>query len=110
VKVILCKVGQKPEVAEIEHTTEGIQKAIGGGYFEIVRPKSLPGKMCFVCDEDGVHKGLPVNIIGTVLYGYAEIVGDIFITKEGYTEDGIDFVSLTDEDIKTFMEGRIEFR
>ena len=80
------------------------------GWIEIVRPRAayqenlLKPYNVFVCDEEGLMKGLEVNKVGTVLYNdlknptdFYPIVGDIFIIGEqgeyfrGLTEDEINF-------------------
>lgn len=79
------------------------------GWIEIVRPRAayqenlLKPYNVFVCDEEGLMKGLEVNKVGTVLYNglkkptdFYPIVGDIFITGEqgsirSLTENEVNF-------------------
>ena len=64
-----------------------IQNAIGG-HFETVRTKRMYAyfggpDIVMLVDEEGLLKGLPVNIFGSVMYGTAEhghpIVGDLIL-------------------------------
>ena len=75
-----------------------------GGWIEVVHPRGPPRHLCFVCNEEGLMYKLPMNVFGSVLYGTHQhghpIVGNIVIMREGMTEDGPDFVDLTDEDIE----------
>lgn len=58
---------------------------IVGGYVERVIPRHTPG-VVFLCDEEGLLKGKPINARGCVLYGSSNpIVGDI-IVFESITE------------------------
>lgn len=74
-----------------------------GGYIEIVRPKGLPEPLCFVCNEEGLLHGLPLNAFASVLYCTLDhghpIVGNIVIMREGFVDGEPDLVSLTEEDI-----------
>ena len=73
------------------------------GWIEIVHPKGLSRPLCFVCNEEGLMRDLPMNAFGSILYGTHvhghPIVGNIVVTREGMTEDGPDLVGLTDADI-----------
>jgi hypothetical protein len=73
------------EMPEFDHKTftlKQLQKAIGGGYIEIVR---IPGaKFVMIVDEEGKLKNFPMNAFGSALYGSGInhndwIVGDIFL-------------------------------
>ena len=76
-----------------------------GGYFEIVRAnyRKWPREFVILCDDNGLNKHLPFNNIASELYGYSShgnpIVGDILIMKEDMTDEGPDFVDLTERDI-----------
>lgn len=78
----------------IEELAEPIYKAIGqevDGYFEIVRPRrQLYSGMCFCVNEEGLFYKLPLNCVGTMLYGGGSpIVGT--------------FVSLSDAEIERVL-------
>ena len=65
------------------YTLEEMQKAIGGGWIEIVHTKD--GRR-MVLDEEGKLKGFPVNHVATALYPYGSqdpIVGDVLVCDEG---------------------------
>lgn len=65
------------------YTLEEMQKAIGGGWIEIVHTKD--GRL-MVLDEEGKLKGFPVNLVATALYIYGSqdpIVGDVLLCDEG---------------------------
>lgn len=61
------------------YTLEEMQKAIGGGYVQIVQTKD--GRL-MVIDEEGKIKGFPVNTVATRLYRFGDqdpIVGDVLV-------------------------------
>lgn len=74
-----------------------------GGWIEVVHPRGLEYPLCFVANEEGLLRGLPVNPIGSLWYGTLEhghpIVGTIVVMKEGETEDGPDIAGLSDKEI-----------
>lgn len=83
---------------------ETIGKTVGG-WIEVVHPKGLPAPFCMVVNEEGLLRGLPLNLFGCILYGTARhgnpIVGDIVLLKEGFTTPGErDFIGLDEDDIK----------
>ena len=64
------------------YTLEELQKAIGGGYIEVVHTKD--GRL-MVIDEEGKLKGFPVNHVATALYRYGSqdpIVGDVLVCDD----------------------------
>lgn len=75
-----------------------------GGWIEIVRPRGLKHGLVMVVNEEGLLRNLPLNVFGSILYGTqihgSPIAGDIVIMKEDMTIDGLDFVELTDSDIR----------
>lgn len=78
-----------------------------GGWIEIVHPVGLrkaPSSLCFVCNEEGLLRDLPLNVFGSILYGTqthgSPIVGNIVIMREGMVNGDRDFVELTDSDIR----------
>ena len=90
-KVVVKKVGQEPEVKEIDGLHE--MQEIVGGYIEAFLITNDP--IVCVCNEEGKLMNLPANFIcnGDV------IVGDVFFC--GTDEE--DFISLTDEQIEFIM-------
>lgn len=87
---------------------EPVYKTIGkavGGWIEVVHSKGLPAPLCMVVNEEGLLRGLPLNLFGCILYGTAQhgnpIVGDIVLLKEGFTTPGErDFIGLDEDNIK----------
>lgn len=81
---------------------ESVGKAVGG-WIELVHPVYLDAPYVMIVNEEGLLKGLPVNIVGSCLYGTfvhgAPIVGNIVIMCEGYTEEGPDIIGIPDSEI-----------
>lgn len=75
-----------------------IQKAVGGWY-EHVRPMGLERPYCMMVNEEGLLLGLPLNLIGSILYGTPQhgqpIVGNVIFLKEGYHSGERDVVGMT---------------
>ncbi len=68
------------------YTLEEMQRAIGGGYIEIVHTKD--GRL-MVLDEEGKLKRFQVNQVATALYVYGNqdpIVGDVLVCDEANIE------------------------
>lgn len=65
-------------------------RTILNDYFEIVRPINLKRPYVMLCAESGLLKDMPLNAIGSYLYGMHQhgnpIVGDIIIMRENSTE------------------------
>lgn len=104
--VVLVPAKGKPQKIEIPDgdTLHGMQKLVGGGFIEIVRPKLLPRDWVMVVDDEGKLKDYPINLLGTILYNspWDTINGDLFLCREDMVpdEDGFmvpDLVGLTDE-------------
>ena len=90
-KIVVKKVGQKPEVKEIENELHVLQEIVGG-YIECFQV--FDNVIC-VCNEEGKLKGLPINFI----FGGDIIVGDVFFVATGEE----DFESLDNYQIKVIM-------
>ena len=81
-----------------------IGKAVDG-WIEVVHPKGLPAPYCMVVNEEGLLRGLPLNLLGSILYETIRhgnpIVGNIVPLKEGFSTPGErDFIGLDEDDIK----------
>lgn len=103
-KGILVKTTGEIREAEFgEPMFKTVGKAVGG-HIEHVRPRGLEDPYCMVVNEEGRLRGLPVNPIGSYLYGTYDhgepIVGDIVIMKEGFTDGEPDIVGLDDLDVQ----------
>lgn len=64
-----------------------IHDELDGGFFEIIRCRTLPRKFVMLVDDCGVIKDLPINPVASVLYTQA-IAGTALIMKEDIDEDG----------------------
>ena len=85
-----------PERDEVGSALSALQRIVGG-YIEVVKAKNLGNPYLIVCDEDGIPKGLEVNVVGTLLYG-SPIVGDIVIMKSDVRNGEPDIVGMDDEE------------
>lgn len=78
-----------------------IQKAVGGWY-EHVRPKELQAPYCMMVNEEGLLMNLPLNMLGSYLYGTHQhgcpIVGDIMFLKDGYHAGEPDVVGMSKDE------------
>lgn len=91
----------------VEDFADPLYKTVGaavGGYIEIVHPFRLWHPFCMIVNEEGRLHGLPINPVGSLLYGTdmhrEPIVGDIVIMKDGYRNGEPDIVGLDDtEDV-----------
>lgn len=73
------------------------------GFYEIVPTQCLSWPYLMLCDEEGMIKGLEVNYVASVLYGY-HVVGPVLILKEEWDpEDGLDITCLTDDDVAAVL-------
>ena len=90
-KVIIKKVGQQPEIVDIENTLESMQKIVGG-YVELVHVRT---GCVMLCNEEGGMQGLPYNFT----LGNAGIVGDVLFTKP----DGETFTDLNEHDVEMIL-------
>ena len=100
----------------IEDFSEPKYKTVGdavGGFIEIVRPTGLPKPYAMVVNEEGLIHGLPYNRVGSLLYGTHihgnPILGNIVILKEGFTEEGPDFVDMEKEELDTMFKSLCGF-
>ena len=54
-----------------EEYTAPLHESIGktvGGWIEVVHPKLLPAPYCMIVNEEGLLLGLPLNLLGSILY------------------------------------------
>ena len=104
-KVIYCAPDQKPELKEIGSTDE--IRSLIGGWLELVRPRFLPHPFLMLVDEEGLLKDLPVNLIGSILYGLGSpspIVGPLVIAAEGIVDGEPDVIGLSDQDAHDLLD------
>lgn len=103
-KGLVITAEDKMQVREFgEPAYETIGKAVGG-WIEVVHPKGLPDPFCMVVNDEGLLLGLPLNLLGSVLYESFRhgnpIVGNIVLCKEGFVEGERDIIGLDDDDLK----------
>lgn len=92
------------EMRKVEYDSphyDVIHEAVGGWY-EHVRPVGLEQPYCMMVNEEGLLLGLPLNLLGSFLYGAHQhgqpIVGDVIFLKEGYHCGEPDVVGMTSEE------------
>lgn len=88
-----------------------IQKAVGGWY-EHVRPMWLEHPYCMMVNEEGLLHSLPLNRLGSELYGTPQhgqpIVGNILFLKDGYHGGEPDVVGMTEDEAQALGEGFVK--
>ena len=109
----------------VQEFSEPAYKSIGeavGGWIEVVRPVRLGRPYCMVVNEEGLLRNLPMNVLGSFLYGTdnhgSPILGDIVLLREGINSDGeYDLLGLTEQDIEylrnmavTVSDGEIKLK
>ncbi len=94
-KVLIVKPGYAPYEAELNGLKE-MQDTVGGT-IQAIYP--FQDKAAVVCNEEGIHLGLPFN--RSVPGGYGGVFGTFFVCGVGEE----DFCSLTPEQIKTYKRG-----
>ena len=103
---ILITVDQRVRPVEIDGY-EGLRSHFNG-YPETVKPRRLDQPFCMLVDDAGKLKGLPVNEFASWLYEAdrhgSYIVGDAFIMKQEWGEDGYDLVGLDAPDIHQIVK------
>lgn len=91
-KVVIKKVGEQAQVAEIENTLEALQ-GIVEGYIEVV---AVGGEVLMICNEEGKLNGLEYNF----KLGNDFIVGNVLFVQ---AKDE-DFTDLDESNIETVMK------
>ena len=100
-QVVVVEPKKKPTVQDIGSDLEAMRKIVGGS-IEAVYPFADP--VALICNEEGKLLGLPLNRAlrdedGTV---YDIISGTFFLCAA--PPDSEHFESLTDQQVKTYME------
>lgn len=90
---------------------EPLYKTVGeavDGWIEVVHPRGLEYPLCFICNEEGLIRELPLNALGSYWYGTLQhgcpIAGNIVVMKEDYLCSEPDITGLTDEEIRKVKE------
>ena len=102
--MIALVVNTKNEIRRVEYDPphyDVIKEAVGGWY-EHVHPMGLDRPYSMMVNEEGLLLGLPMNRLGSELYGTPKhgqpIVGDIVFLKDGYDEGEPDTVGMTEDE------------
>lgn len=96
-RVIYKKVGQKPELIEIEHTLKNFQNLVGG----LIDCFDIDDDVSIIFDDDGKLVGKEPNIVIGKGFWQDVIVGDIVFAGINRREG--EFISLTDEQVDYIM-------
>jgi len=101
-KVLVINTDRTYEVKTIDNADYKTFMPMVGGYVEIVRPitEVLNSGQCMIVNEEGLLVNLPINAIGTAIYGYGPIAGNVVIAREVMTPEGLDIVGLSDAEIE----------
>ena len=102
--MIALVVNTKDEIRRVEYDPphyDVIKEAVGGWY-EHVHPMGLERPYSMMVNEEGLLLGLPMNRLGSELYGTPQhgqpIVGDIVFLKDGYDGGEPDVVGMTEDE------------
>jgi len=93
-KIVLKKVGENPEIMNIENTLEKKQELVGG----LIEVVPVLENVLLICNEEGKLNNLLPNLI----FPYDYIAGDCFFVGDDYKNG--DFKSLTNEQITEIKE------
>ena len=93
-KIVLVEPGKEARLAEISGSLQSMQQLVGG-IIQAIYPWTDPVAM--ICHDEGKILGLPFN---RVLEDYDLIAGPFFICGI----QGENFASLTDQQVKTYLE------
>lgn len=96
-KVLIKRVGEPCEVAEIENTLEKKQEIVGG-LIEVI-PFDEEGNVLLICNEEGKLLGMKPNVI---FNAFDYIAGDFIVVGDDW--ENADFKSLTDEEISLYKD------
>jgi len=99
--VIVCPVGKKAYVANIDTSLESLQSMVQG----LIEFYYLDDEHFLVCNEEGKLIGLPLNrcIIDDTTMDTVEVIAGNFIIAK-CSDDGDGFEDLTEEEIDYYME------
>lgn len=102
--MIALVVSTKNEIRRVEYDPphyDVIKEAVGGWY-EHVHPMGLDRPYSMMVNEEGLLLGLPLNRLGSELYGTPKhgqpIVGDVVFLKDGYHGGEPDTVGMTEDE------------
>ena len=102
--MIALVVSTKNEIRRVEYDPphyDVIKEAVGGWY-EHVHPMGLDRPYSMMVNEEGLLLGLPMNRLGSELYGTPRhgqpIVGDVLFLKDGYDGGEPDVLGMTEDE------------
>lgn len=98
--ILLVRPGMYPEIKTIPHTLDSLQQQVGG-LIEAVYPWP-DRRICLVCNDEGKLMSLPLNRVIPEIDD--AIAGDFFLCGLRDTDEGGDFCSLSEKEIKEFEE------
>lgn len=91
-----------------EDVNDVLHRELNGGFYEIVRPFTLPHKFLVMVDDCGLLKDLEYNHIASEIYGQKRhggvIVGPAVIMREDFVDGEPDIVGLTYEDVDELVD------
>lgn len=102
--MIALVVNTKNEIRRVEYDPPhyDIIKEAVGGWYEHVHPVGLDHPYSMMVNEEGLLLGLPMNRLGSELYGTPRhgqpIVGDVVFLKDGYDGGEPDVVGMTEDE------------
>lgn len=94
------------EIRRIEYDAPhyDILREAVGGYYEHVHPIGLNRPYSMMVNEEGLMLNLPMNLLGSVLYGTMlhgqPIVGDIVFVKDGYHDGEPDVIGMEADEVQ----------
>jgi len=95
IKVIICKVGEQPEVTEIESGLDAMQAIVGGLIECVAITRDADGGVDLWCNEEGLFTCQPNRLVGQT-----PIHGDFFLAR--HNNEG-DTLGLTEADIAKWL-------
>ena len=100
-KIVIVEPFKKARAAEISGELYDYQQIVGG-FIEIVRP--FRDNACIVCNDEGKLLGLPMNRpLEKNGRAYDVICGTFLIVGTYSGDEGEEFCSLTDEQVKRYL-------
>ena len=104
--MIALVVNTKNEIRRVEYDPPHYdvikEKEAVGGWYEHVHPMGLERPYSMMVNEEGLLLGLPLNRLGSELYGTPKhgqpIVGDVVFLKDGYHGGEPDTVGMTEDE------------
>ena len=102
IRAILVQPGKPAKSIEFEHTLEEMQRLVGGGLIQQIRP--FEDDAVLICNDEGKLLGMPLNRAFYDKQGrmYDIIAGDFFICRAPAGSDT--YTSLTEEQVKKYTK------